>query len=84
MTRQADLGVERTVSSGTLSYAVIESVATREEVAPHRLENSLYETINPESLDSLFRNSPGSVVFEFYGYIVTVENGGEVTLTDAY
>jgi hypothetical protein len=84
MSRQADHGVERTVSSGTLSYAVIESVATREGVAPHRLEDSLYETINPDALDALFRNSPGSVVFEFYGYIVTVESDGEVSLTDAY
>lgn len=77
-------GVEQNAFEGTLSYAVIESVAARERVAPHRLEAPLYETISPDALDSLFRHSPGSVVFEFHDYIVTVGNDGEVTLTDAY
>jgi hypothetical protein len=77
-------GRERNVSDGTLSYAVIESVAAREGVDPLHLDEPLYETVNPDALDSLFRGSTGSVVFEFHGYIVTVDSDGDVDLTDAY
>ncbi|MFC4542485.1 HalOD1 output domain-containing protein [Halosolutus amylolyticus] len=37
----------------------------------------LFEAINPDALDTLFegKKSRGSLVFEYAGYIVTVDNG---------
>jgi hypothetical protein len=73
--------MNETPSETRLSAAVIREVATREGVDPTELDGSLYEAINPDALDLLFNESEGSVVFEFYGYIVSVDSEGEVDLT---
>lgn len=84
MTEASAAHVDGETSDGGLSAAVIESVAAREGVAPHRLAEPLYETINPDALDALFQRSTGTVVFEFHGYIVKVRSDGGVELTEAY
>jgi hypothetical protein len=64
----------------TPSVAVVEAVADREGVAPEDLQTPLYERLNPEALDSLFRGSSGSVTFEYLEYVVTVDSTGTVEL----
>ncbi len=44
----------------------------------------LFEAIDPSALDTLFegRESRGSLVFEYAGYVVTTDNEGNVTLSE--
>lgn len=63
-----------------LSEAVLAAVAEREGVAEDELEPPLFDAINPESLDTLFRESEGAVTFEYAGYDVTVDSEGRVGL----
>ena len=62
------------------SVAVVEAVAAREGVDPKDLPSPLYESVNPDALDALFRGSPGQVTFEYLGYRVVVGSSGEVDL----
>jgi hypothetical protein len=71
-------GTERTVSE-----AVLTAVAEREGVAEHELRPPLYDVINPEALDALFREATGSVTFEYLGYRVTVDSDCTVTLASS-
>lgn len=64
----------------TLSDAVISAVAEREGVEKIALNQSLYDTVDPDALDMLFRNNYGQVTFEYCGYHVTVDAERNVTL----
>lgn len=66
----------------SLSYAVIEAVASAEDVSPDELESRLFSVIDPESLDSLFQStvSNGTVSFVFNGYLITVSSAADVML----
>ena len=64
----------------TLSEAVLAAVAEREGVREDELEPPLFDAVNPESLDTLFRDSTGTVTFEYAGYDVTVDSEGQVRL----
>lgn len=69
--------------SETLSQAVVETVASAEGVDPLDLEVPLYDAVDPDALDALFQSGiavDGRVEFEYYGYDVTVTDGGRVTL----
>jgi hypothetical protein len=61
---------------------VIEAITAQEGADPLEMTEPLYETIDPDALDSLFRDGRGSVVFEFRGFLVTVSSDGDVDLTD--
>lgn len=61
--------------------AVLSAVAKQESVPPEKLEPPLYEAIDPDALDSLFRNGTGRVTFEYSGYLVTVDVDCTVELT---
>jgi hypothetical protein len=72
------------------SELVIEAVAEREGVSPTELSRPLNEVVDPEALDALFEPQPngrprsdGRVEFEYYGYTVTVDVDGTVTVEDA-
>jgi hypothetical protein len=61
------------------SEAVVAAVAANEGVSETELERPLFEVVDPDALDSLFRWGTGRVTFEYLGYEVTVESGGAVT-----
>lgn len=67
--------------SRSLSRAVLDAVAANEGREVTNLEEPLYEAIDPEALDELFRSGSGRVIFEYAGYEVTVESSGDVTVT---
>ena len=59
-------------SSVTLSEAIVVAVAEREGMSPLEIP-PLFETIDPDALDSLFRErSAGRVSFEYAGYEVVI------------
>ena len=66
----------------TLSNAVISAVAEREGVKRSAVSQPLYEVVDPDALDMLFRNGDGQVRFEYCGYEVTVDADRNVTLRD--
>lgn len=70
-----------TDESQSPSMAVIRAVADREEVDPHELKPPLYEVIETDALDSLFRATKGRVSFSYAGYGVTVDHEGDVRVT---
>lgn len=69
--------------SETLSHTVLESVAELEAVPPAELSYPLFDAINPEALDGLFRETTGHLVFSYHGYEVTVSSDGAVDVTPA-
>jgi hypothetical protein len=73
--RAATLGAEMTASE-----AVLETVADRAGVDATELP-SLYDAIDPDALDALFRDGrPGRVSFVYAGHEVTVCGRDQVTV----
>lgn len=71
------------------SERVVEKVAEQEGVSPTALSRPLNEVVDPEALDALFEPQPdgrprgdGRVEFEYYGYMVTVDVDGTVTVDE--
>nr|WP_282594447.1 HalOD1 output domain-containing protein [Halomarina salina] len=66
------------------SVAVIEAVATREEIEPMDLEPPLNDVIDPDALDALCRGESmnGFVVFSYCGYTVTVDADGSIEVEE--
>lgn len=76
-------------NTAKLSQRVILEIAAQLDVEPTEMEPSLYDVIDPEALDRLFSSKPngeerpgGQVIFEFYGYQITVRSDGDVILSD--
>ena len=65
---------------GSLMSEVVSAVASSEDVDPVAVEPALFEAVDGEALDRLFRETAGHVTFEYDGYEVTVTSGGDVTL----
>lgn len=61
-----------------LSQAILEAVANAEDTPVSELSQKLYSAIDPDALDNLFRNTRGSLTFEFAGYLVVVDSDGHV------
>lgn len=70
---------EINTGGASLSEVVLQKVAEREEVPPSELNPPLYDVIDPEALDSVFRGSTGHISFEYHGYAVTVDCSGNVS-----
>lgn len=60
------------------STAVVAAVADREGVDETALSERLYDVVDPEALDDLFRDARGRVAFEYLGYVVGVDHEGRV------
>lgn len=61
-----------------LSTAVLQAIADYEGSDPRAVTPPLYESIDPEALDSLFRETSGEVTFEYKDYTITVGSNGTV------
>lgn len=77
-----DYGSAQTLDQ-RVSTAVIEAVSEEEGVDPVDLHDSLYDAIDPDALETLFRNGTGYVVFEYHGYEVAVDSDQNVDVTPA-
>lgn len=67
-------------SDATASEAVVATVADRAGADPIDLP-PLYDAIDPDALDAIFRDGrPGRVSFEYVGYEVTVCGRDQVTV----
>lgn len=64
----------------SLSEAIVAAVAKREGIEVTELSKPLYDVIDPEALDELFRDTRGKVAFTYLGYVVTVDDRANVNL----
>jgi len=62
------------------SEAVLYEVAEQEDVQPEDLNPPLFEVVDPEALDRLFKGESGQVSFEYHGYSVSVDHSENVNL----
>lgn len=67
----------------SLSEAVVSAVAEARGVDETALEKPLYDSVDTEALDSLFRNGTGRVTFEYLNHTVSVDHEGSVELDSA-
>lgn len=67
-----------------ISERVIRAVASHEGCDPLELEPPLYDAINPESLDALFKRDTvdGRLTFEWQGYRIDVTANGSIDLAN--
>lgn len=70
-----------TSESYSLSERVIEEVADAAGVSKLDLD-PLYETVDPDALDALFRQgATGSITFVYHGHEVVVRGDGDVRVS---
>lgn len=74
------MGTDDSGDSLSLSEAVVHEVAGREGVPPEELNPPLYDVIDPDALEAIFRGGTGHLSFEYHGHLVTVDHSGDVTL----
>lgn len=78
----------------SVSLAIIEAVAARENVDPVDLKPPTYEALfdvcDPEALDALFHERPGTnapatitVTLVFCGYEITVSGPDDISVTES-
>lgn len=67
----------------TTSEAVLAAVAERRGIDETKLERPIYDAVDPDALDSLFRSGAGEVTFRYLGYRVTVDADRNVDLAPA-
>ena len=65
---------------GDLATSVLDAVGRVENVDPTALDDSLFEAIDGDALDRLFRDTTGRVTFEYHGYEVTVTSEADVSV----
>jgi hypothetical protein len=76
----------QSIAGESTSLDVIDAVATSRDEDPMGLP-PLHRQIDPEALDSLFRQTPsgsersGQITFEYSGFVVTVSYDGEATIS---
>lgn len=73
----------RSTAADSLTATIVEKIADREGVEPTELRPPLYEVVNPDALESLFRSQGnGRVEFAYCGYDVVVRSDGAVSVGD--
>lgn len=69
-------------SEQTMSKAILTAVAEREGIDVCNLQTPLFDSIDPDALDALFRNSAGQITFEYNDYLITVDTDRNVALSE--
>ncbi|WP_328765760.1 HalOD1 output domain-containing protein [Haloarcula nitratireducens] len=76
-----------TTSAEPLSETVVYAVAAAKGVDPLDLDERLYDHVNPEALDELFREPDAerhaTLTFSMAGCRVEIENGEVVVVTES-
>lgn len=80
--------IESPPTADSISTRIVRSVATEKECEPENLDPPLYESVDPDALDALFRADSDDcsegvrVVFTYCGYEVAVSSDGVVDVTN--
>jgi hypothetical protein len=65
----------------SVSAAVVSAVADYKGVSEFALDRALYNVIDPDALDNLFKQSRGVVRFDYLDCMVAVNQDGVVTVS---
>lgn len=74
------------VTVDELSVAIVEAVASMKDVDPVDVEFRLYDYLDPEALDDLYRHATGeggsawTLEFTVDGFEMTVRSDGDITI----
>jgi len=68
------------IDRGTLTRDVVSAVARAEGVDPTDVEPPLFEAVDTEALERIFRDTSGQLTFEYKDYVVTVSSDGDIAL----
>lgn len=80
--RSASSKTTLAVKDGPPSRAVVRAVADAADAEPIELP-PLYEAVDTDALDAVFRGRPGGrVTFDYAGHTVTVRHNAEVTVQE--
>lgn len=72
------------VEDGGVTPAVVEAILDALDLDSPRLDPPLYDVLDPDALETLFRfEGTVSVTFRYQGADVTVRNDGEITVRRA-
>ena len=63
-----------------MSEAVVRAIATEAGVPPSALDPPLYEVVDPDALERLFRDTVGELSFDYGEYVVTVDSDDTITV----
>lgn len=74
------MGIDNSGETLSTSETVLHEVARHKGVPPEELNPPLYDAIDPEALNTIFRGDTGLISFEYHGYVVTVGHSGNVNL----
>lgn len=78
-------GEERdtTLDNRSMSERVLDTVAAEEGTRPEAFDDHLYDAIDPDALDQVFRNTSPDVMLEFpfRGHLVTAHGDGTVEVS---
>lgn len=77
------MGTENPGESHSPSEAVLHEVAEQTGKSLEELNPPLFDVIDPDALDTIFRSDTGHVSFEYHGCVVTVSHSGTVNLEPA-
>lgn len=74
------------MESAVASYDVVQAVAQQEGVSPGELSPPLFSVLDPDALDTLVRGTSSAtqvtVEFTYLGYVVRIENGQTVSISN--
>lgn len=66
--------------SRSLGEAILLEISEQTGVPPAEMNPPLFDVIDPDALETLFRGNTGHVSFEYHGFLVTVDHTGTVTV----
>ena len=72
-------------STSAASTRVVDAVAAAEGTDPLDLGATLYDVVDPDALDALYRDGGGTVAveFDYVGYRVAIDEDGEIDVSKA-
>ena len=72
------------VDDPSISERILDAVGRREGSHPLEFDRPLYDAIDPDALDALFRSGTEDVTVEFayLGYRIVVKGDGEIDVRD--
>lgn len=70
------MGTDGSGDTFSLSEAILHEVAVHKETSPGGLNPPLYDVIDPDALNAIFRENTGHISFDYHGYNVTIDYQG--------
>lgn len=74
------MGVHSVGDDESPAESILHEVAKQTGGSPATLNPPLFDVIDPDALDTIFRGDTGHITFEYQGFEVTVDHSGNVNV----